>query len=61
VSVFRAKVAQSPPDTLPKWSENPEKSEPKIDGKIDADFDRFGMRFLMIFGAKTKRKWEKNW
>ena len=58
--IFSEKVAKMAPTWLPKWSQN----GPKIDAKIDQNFDGFRDRFLegfwWILGAKMEPSWGKN-
>ena len=61
--VGQAKCSTIPEDPKmePKWIENGPKIDKKSNEKINTDFLRFWIRFLMIFEPRMKPNCDKNW
>ena len=53
-------MANMAPTWLPRWSQNGEKFDAKIDQKIDASWDRFLEGFWWILGGKMEASWHQN-
>ena len=54
------KVANMAPTWFPKWNQNGEKINPKIDQNFDASWDQFLIGFWWIVGPKMEACWHQN-
>ena len=54
------KVANKAPTWLPKWSQDGQKIDSKIDHVFDVSWNRFSMGLWWIFGTKMELSWHQN-
>ena len=58
--IMSANGANMAPTQVPRWSQNGEKIDAKIDLKFDASWNRFLKGFWWILGGKMEASWHQN-